>query len=211
MKKLFILLSLFVLILKNDFVKSVTYLDMTPYEKHDCSGNEPAGIGYSLIVNECFAIDRQFFMVEFNHDHSNATVNQYHDNKCSKIVNETEKTFEINECYQAPNYVWNNGVQPNNFVKISISINPNYIPQYGFRQTTFPPGDINCQSNPWFYWYATNETKLHQDDDTVYFYCIDNQTYETFCDPDCESSYASLSCIQSYEGEDPFGHVEETC
>eukprot|EP01132_Coremiostelium_polycephalum_P003094 gene3094-3870_t len=153
---------------------------MTPYQQADCSGDS-AGIGFSLIVGQCFPIDQTFYQVSLDSNHTNATLSQYSDSACQKRVAYTEREFVPDYCYQAPNLVWNNWVEANNFVKISINVNPPYIPQYGHRQTTFP--DKNCFGNPLFYWYATNYTKLYYDNKFAVFYCLHGQSYENICNP----------------------------
>ncbi|KAM9983049.1 hypothetical protein ACTFIZ_005663 [Dictyostelium cf. discoideum] len=213
MKMIKLLLLLLIFVLNKNQVKSVTYLEMTPYEKSDCSG-ESEGIGYAFIVNQCFAIAGDYYSVSLNSDHSNGTISEYKDgenNQCTGLISDNDKVYEIDGCYNAPNYVWNNGAVPSNYVKISISINPTDIPQYGFRQTTYAPGDKDCQSNPQFYWYSTNNTKIDMGTSSATFYCTDNESFEIYCDPGCFTTDSGMACVRDFTHWETENYVAGSC
>ncbi|EFA82438.1 hypothetical protein PPL_04863 [Heterostelium album PN500] len=202
------IISLCILLLVVGTVQSVTYLEMTPYSQADCSG-QSEGIGFSLVVGQCFAIDQTFYTVELSSDHSNATMYQYSDTACKDRVSYSDRDFVSNYCYQAPNLVWNNWVEANNYVKISVVVNPPYIPEYGHRQTTYAPGDQNCFGNPQFYWYATNNTKIYYDNQVAVFNCYHGQSYEIKCTPGCATYNMMLSCTNFYGNK--YGNIVESC
>ncbi|EGG17857.1 hypothetical protein DFA_08858 [Cavenderia fasciculata] len=184
---------------------------MTPYEG-SCSGANQ-GIGYAFIVGECFAIAGDFYQVELTNGHDNATLYRYSDSACKSVSN--SKEYQVGECYEAPDYVWNSGVVPSNYVHISISVNPTSIPQYGFRLTTYAPGDTRCQDNPQFYWYSPNHSVIKSYNESVTFYCQNNEPYEIYCDggeiEGCQTTYNSMSCQFDFTHWGTHNYIEGTC
>ncbi|KYR02180.1 hypothetical protein DLAC_00995 [Tieghemostelium lacteum] len=195
-------------------VLSVTYVTMTPYGTYDCSGEE-AGIGYSFIVNQCFAIAGDFFTVELTDSNGNATIYAYggSDTSCSS-GSQSSKSYTVGDCYDAPNYVWNAAATPTNYVKVGYEVNPTTIQPYGFRQTTYAPGDSDCSNNPQFYWFATNDTEIKNGDQFSTWYCYNDESYEIFCDNgpgSCFTDYASAECFRDFTHWSTEDYVAGSC
>ncbi|EFA86170.1 hypothetical protein PPL_00732 [Heterostelium album PN500] len=205
MKSQLSFIALFVLLCCS-IVQSVVYLEMTPYADDNCTKeNGISGVGYAFIANQCFGVGdtapgAKNFFVTIGGNNENATITTYknYDPTCQDAIPDAYITYENGGCYRAPTYANQYYYVVNNFVRVTIVENPQAIPLYGRRFTTF--GDSQCSSNPQWYYFYTNGTTFTNGQETSTFYCTENNSFLDVCnkgDPSsCQTYIQNQECYR---------------
>ncbi|EGC36527.1 hypothetical protein DICPUDRAFT_87385 [Dictyostelium purpureum] len=194
--KLFLVLIIVSLI---SIINGAQYINFQPFSASGCKG-QSAGIGYSILVNECISYDQNTtFIFESNNK------NQIKWSKFSKYTGDndcqntpiSQGTFKNNACIKNNNIAFDSASLPvtNGFYKTSITNEPvildnTYVKQYMVEDCT--------SSNVVMLDYFTNGTKAVYNSTGVpysYFCSQQNKPYTYTCSIwGCFPSITATNC-----------------
>eukprot|EP01132_Coremiostelium_polycephalum_P001518 gene1518-1911_t len=158
-------------------IQGLTYVQMIPYLKPDCTG-EVYGVGYSWQANTCIGYKNSNFWVTVGKN--NVTISSWADMAACGSKNGISRHFEDGGCYSVT-YADNGDYISYNYVEIQIVEDPGPIPEYGYRETLYAPGDKYCQGDYQFYYYYTNQTVFKSPYNTYEFLCSEKIPYIYNC------------------------------
>ncbi|KYQ91071.1 hypothetical protein DLAC_07974 [Tieghemostelium lacteum] len=165
----------------------IPILNFAPYKTSDCSGSM-VGIGFGMQEYQCI-MNATSSVVAYQIENTNyANLTNRGSQWCDSYTGSSD--FYFNKC-------GNSFVEPTNY----------YFLYKGY-QAKIPPSsfvtyymDYKCK-NQLGYWFATNATVVHEDENvSTEYMCLDNQPFTNTCNSltgNCQLLPASQSCNPTY-------------
>ncbi|KAN0014397.1 hypothetical protein ACTFIV_003345 [Dictyostelium citrinum] len=189
---LFVFLNLFLL------VNCVVYVDFSPHPKCD-TNNQESGIGYSWQVETCIHLSDGSYYVQIDPNDKYSINMLFFDNpnsNCGQGETNVSKSYSSGNCYQSSWYHDPAFYNVNNFVVMSIVVDPGYVNPEGYRNTLYQKADRDCQGNPVFSYYYTDGITFKNTMQTYTYTCEQGIPYEYLCSEyiPCINSTVEIQC-----------------